>query len=223
MDEYYLIHQNRYKYILKKIEELGLPKGARILDVGCFPMNLFKALGERGFQMAGICSEHEKVKNKNVVPLNIETDDLPFDKNFFDLVLFSEIMEHMVYAPTIYLEKFWRVLKPGGYLLVTTPNAVHIKHRLELVLGKTQNFPLFQFEDSIYHRHNREFTLSEVKDLISKANFRVLKAGQFNAYSPFRKKLHKDQLHVKIGKAIVYLPTLVFPTLKDSLFVLAQK
>lgn len=221
MNEYSLIHQNRYKYILKQIEKLGLPKGAKILDVGCFPLDLFKMLEARGYEMFGISSEHEKVKHKNVVALNIESDKLPFEKETFNLVLFSEVMEHMVGNPAVYLDKFWKVLKPNGYLLITTPNAIHIKHRFELLLGKNQNFPLFQFDGSIYHRHNREFTLSEVKDILK--DFRIVRAEQFNAYSPFRRKLHKVPTTVKISKALGYLPTLVFPTLKDSLFVLAQR
>lgn len=223
MNEYYFIHQNRYKFILKKIRELALPAGAKILDVGCYPMDLFKATYDLGYEVSGISSEHEKVKHNNVFSLNIETDKLPFEKESFDLVLFSEVMEHMLYDPQVYLAKFREVLKDGGYLLVTTPNAVHIKHRLELVLGKTQNFPLFQFEGSPYHRHNREFTLAEVSEIVKKAGFKVVGAERFNAYSPLRQKLHPEQIQVKISKGIAYLPTVFFPTLRDSLFVLAQK
>lgn len=221
MDEYALIHQNRYKYILKQIEKLGLPKAIKILDVGCFPLDLFKTLEDRGYNMFGISSEHEKVRHKNVVALNIETDKLPFEKDFFDLVLFSEVMEHMIGSPTVYLDKFWKVLKPNGYLLITTPNAVHIKHRLELLFGKSQNFPLFQFEGSVYHRHNREFTMAELVRVLD--NFKLVNTERFNAYSPFREKLHPEPIHVKLAKGLVYLPTLIFPTLRDSLFILAQK
>ncbi len=224
MNEYYLIHQNRYKYILKQIDKLGLSAGAKILDVGCYPLDMFNALQEKGFNMFGISSQHEKVKDKkNIVALNIESDELPFDDNFFDLILFSEVMEHMVYAPNVYLEKFMKVLKPSGLLLITTPNAVHIKHRLELLRGKSQNFPLFQFDDSIYHRHNREFTLDEVKEVVTQVGFEVIQAKHFGAYSPFRKKLQREPAYVKIGKGLVYLPTMFFPALRDSIFLLAQK
>lgn len=223
MTEYALIHKNRYKFVLKTIKDLNLPKGARILDVGCYPMDMFNALSDLGYDMFGISSEHEKVKHKNVTALNIETDELPFKENFFDLILFSEVMEHMIYDPQVYLAKFKKVLKPGGFLLITTPNAVHIKHRLELLIGKNQNFPMFQFEGSIYHRHNREFVLSEVKTELERAGFNIFLAEEFSAYSPFRQKLQSEPLGVKLGKAIVFLPTYIFPRLRDSLLVVTQK
>ncbi len=223
MSEYYLIHQDRYKYILKRVKELNLPHGAKILDVGCFPLDLFKSLKDMGFDMYGISSEHEKVNQKNIIPLNIESDKMPFKADTFDLILFSEVMEHMLYDPQVYLKKFHQVLKPGGFLLITTPNAVHIKHRLELMAGKNQNFPIFQFEGSPYHRHNREFTLSEVKTEVKKASFEVKKAEHFGAYNPMRQKLHQEGFGVKIGKALVFYPSQLVPELRDSLFVLAQK
>lgn len=218
-----MIHQNRFKYILKAIKKLGLKKGARILDVGCYPLDLFNELVKEGFEVSGISSEHEKVRQKGVVVLNIETEPLPFEKNQFDLVLFSEVMEHLVNSPKIYLQKFREVLRPGGFLLITTPNAVHIKHRVELLFGKTQNFPLFQFEDSIYHRHNREFTLPELEEVLRKAEFEIVSAKYFNAYGPGRKKLHQERFGVRLSKHLGFMPTIIFPTLRDSLFVLAQK
>lgn len=193
------------------------------MDVGCFPLDLFNKLTEQGYEMYGISSEHEQVKQKGVISLNIETDNLPFENDFFDLVLFSEVMEHMVYDPQVYLRKFLKVLKPNGYLLVTTPNAVHLKHRLMLLCGKSQYFPLFQFDGSIYHRHNREFTLSELKEVLQKAKFNVIESKLFTAYGPFRKKLHKGNILDKISKIIAYFPTIIFPSLRDSLFLLAQK
>lgn len=227
--DYFFIHRSRYQFILEQILDLGLPKGAKILDVGCFPLHLFRALELAGFEVFGISSKHEPVKQKNIVSVNVETDDLPFKKESFDLILFTEVMEHLLYDPKIYLQKFWEILRPLGYLLVTTPNAVHLKHRLQAIFGKSSFFPLFQLYESrpennfIYHRHNREYILSELRQILTEAKFKVIQGNYFSAYSPWRKRLHQSPLSVRIIKGLIFLPTYFFGPIKDTLFLLAQK
>lgn len=228
-EDYFLIHQLRYAFILDQILQLNLPQGAKILDVGCFPLHLFRALELAGFEIHGISSHHEPIKDKKIVVLNIETDQLPFQESSFDLIVFTEVMEHLLYNPSVYLAKFLRLLRPNGYLLITTPNAVHLKHRLQMLFGKTSQFPLFQLTDSlptngfIYHRHNREYTLSELENILTQNRFKISQAGHFNAYSPLREKLHSDTFPVKIIKSFAFLTTNLNNSLKDTLYLLAQK
>lgn len=227
-DEYYLTHQNRFHFILNEIGHLHLPKGAKILDVGCYPTYIFDQLGNLGYEVHGISSLHEPIKNhKNIYQLNIEKQKLPFPDQHFDLVLFSEVMEHLLYNPITYLKEFKRVLKPHASLIVTTPNAAHLKNRSKLFFGKSVSFSLKQLEesqpddDSVYFRHNREYTASELKELVTKAGFEINQLSCFAAYSPFRKKLESDSLPVKFVKSTGFIVTLLIPSLRDSLFLQA--
>ena len=222
--EYFEIHEVRYRYILGKIQELNLPQGSKILDIGVYPPHLFKALEESGYKLSGISSQHEKVKLKNISILNIEKEKFPYKNGEFDLVLMTEVIEHLTADPIIYLSEIKRVLEPSGYLLITTPNAVHLKNRMKILMGKSASFPVEQLsetkphDDSIYYRHNREFTLAELEKIVQSSGLKLRKSEYFSAYTPFRK--NRKTTLIKLGG---YTFTQVVSALKDSLFILAGK
>ena len=224
--EYFTIHQERYRIILHEIITLNLPKNSRVLDIGCYPLHLFTALQREPFEfrMNGIASNHEPVKEEYIVQLNIEKEKLPFKKETFDLVLMTEIVEHLTSDPRVYLGEVNRVLKKGGHLLITTPNAAHLKNRVKLLSGKSAHFPLEQLfetnshDESLYFRHNREFTMDELKEIIRASNF-VLRTSKFESfYTPFREG--KKQT---IPSTAGYFLTQLYPPLKDSLITIARK
>jgi len=59
--------------------------------------------------------------NRNVVGIAANGEFLPFKDNIFDLVTCSEVLEHIA-EPKKALKEMYRVLKPGGRLLISTPN-----------------------------------------------------------------------------------------------------
>jgi SAM-dependent methyltransferase len=226
--EYFLIHRDRYRFILERIAGLALPPDAEALDVGCYPPHLLSALELLGFRVRGVSSRHEKVDLDNVVSLNIEADELPFADGSFDLVLFTEIIEHLTLDPRRYLAEVRRVLRPNGRLLITTPNAVHLKNRAKLLVGRTVYFSLEQLyatnpdDDSVYFRHNREFTLSELRAVVAAAGFEVQAASHFNAYGPFRDWVTRQRLPLRGVKVGGWSLTHLHPSLKDSLYLEAS-
>lgn len=229
-DEYLIIHGERYKTLLNIIEQLKLPERSKILDVGCYPLHIFNKLKSRGYDMFGIASEHEKVDQYQIVVTNIEKDKLPYKANTFELIIFTEVIEHMTANPDQYMKEFLRVLKPSGKLIITTPNSVNLKNRMKLLMGQSVYFPLFQLYETtpdngfMYHRHTREFTLDELKEVVSHAGFGVYSAKQYSAYTPFRKERAQQQTALeRMFKYVGYFITLLSPSLKDSLLVVAQK
>jgi 2-polyprenyl-6-hydroxyphenyl methylase/3-demethylubiquinone-9 3-methyltransferase len=85
-----------------------------------------------------------------------------------DLVLFCEIIEHLAFNPINFWKQVYRVLKPGGRIIVTTPNAFYYpsaKIRLEGMLsGKYYGVPVQEiFSRGTYGHHWKEFTLPELK------------------------------------------------------------
>lgn len=83
-------------------------------------------------------------------------DDIPSH----DIVIMAEVIEHLPIAPTHMLRKIKRYIKPGGFLVLTTPNAVSLKKRFELLKGRVP-YNLIK-EDPRYPSHFREYTVPEL-------------------------------------------------------------
>ena len=102
---------------------------------------------------------------------NIEKNRLPFADAAFDVVLFCEVLEHLLNDPWFALCEMHRVLKPGGTLIVTTPNVARLENIARLLAGENLYDPYSGYGP--YGRHNREFTLGEVRRLLEHGGFRI--------------------------------------------------
>lgn len=223
MNNYYQIHIDRYRFLLSQINNLNLKKNSKILDVGCYPPYIFNSLIKQGFSVYGISSPHEKFKHLNVKHLNLEKTPIPFPKDSFDLIIFSEVLEHLTTNISPILSEFHRILKPGGTLILTTPNVTRLQNLILLLFGKNIYFPLFQLSQEIYFRHNREYTLSELKTLLLDTKYHILNTKYFISYTPFRSKNRQDSLLLKIVKFTNYFLMSLFPSRRDTISIVAQK
>jgi 2-polyprenyl-3-methyl-5-hydroxy-6-metoxy-1,4-benzoquinol methylase len=240
---YFLTHEARYAYILQRCidatmqqrdtgspsHRLAVSSSLRILDVGCYPYHLGYALEQLGHDVYGIASAHEPIRSANVKVCNIETDKLPFKDNFFDMIICTEVLEHLPQSPAYALREMHRVTKKNGHLLVTTPNIARSISRIRLLLGKSVTYPLsLVLEDSgrgsnIYHRHNREYTLDELQTLIEFAGWNTQEASYFISYTPTRRRMKPDSLPLKIVKWINYTLMKILPSWQDTLLVIGAK
>jgi SAM-dependent methyltransferase len=228
-DFYYQIHVSRYKTLFCEIKSLGLPERSKVLDIGCFPPYLYNFLKKQNFDVYGICSPHEVLNQPKVSVLNIDTDSLPYRDDQFDLVVMSEVMEHLTDNPVNIMSEVYRVLKPNGFFLLTTPNVLRTQNVISLIIGKNIYFSLDQLKNSsqktgtIYFRHNREYTLAEVLILLKSSCFSKTISKHFISYPPFRTKNHADSFWLKIQKYLNYCLMMIFTKRKDTLLILAQK
>jgi SAM-dependent methyltransferase len=103
---------------------------------------------------------------------NVERETFPYPEQTFNVVLFCEILEHLLIDPSAALSEIHRVLRPGGYLLVTTPNVLACQNVLKLAVG--QNIYDRYSGYGIYGRHNREYTPQEVMELLQSCGFDIM-------------------------------------------------
>ena len=127
--------------------------------------------GEHEVQWLPRNSQERQVHNIRYDSFNIETDTLPYADGFFDVVLFCEVLEHLTSDPMAALMEIRRVLRPGGKLILTTPNAASARNVFNLVKGKTVYDRYSGYGP--YGRHNREFTRQEVYYLLKGVGFAV--------------------------------------------------
>ena len=126
---YYYKEHSRIDAILKR-----LPKGKlEILDLGCGDGYLSCKIAERGFNVTCIdLSQNRLDKFKDQAgKLNIKQVlgdvtkvELPADS--FDVIVCSEVIEHLPNFKEVLAEAF-RLLKKGGYFIVTVPNDEKLK------------------------------------------------------------------------------------------------
>jgi 2-polyprenyl-6-hydroxyphenyl methylase/3-demethylubiquinone-9 3-methyltransferase len=119
--------RRRAAWLLAQLQ--GLPTGARVLDVGCgqgFYLPLYAELGlvATGVEMDPVprAEAERKAAALGFDVLDAPAERLPLTDASYDAVVMSEVLEHLP-DPTVALVEVSRVLKPGGLLLATVPNA----------------------------------------------------------------------------------------------------
>ena len=97
----------------------------------------------------------------------VEREPFPLPTASIDAVLFCELFEHLHLNPFHTLKEIFRVLRPGGLLLLTTPNLRRVETLSRLWHGWGTQPPVSRtfhelFPSLLYHRHNREYTADEL-------------------------------------------------------------
>jgi len=104
---------------------------ARVLDVGCGSGVLLARMKLLGWEVAGVEVDPGGVaaaRARGVPVQQGQLADAKFPDNHFDAVHSAHVIEH-VYDPPALLRECFRVLKPGGKLVLLTPNTRSFGHR----------------------------------------------------------------------------------------------
>ncbi len=100
---------------------------------------------------------------------NIESERFPFEDSSFDVVIFCEIIEHLLMDSATVLREIKRVLKPNGKLVLSTPNVARLENVLRIIAGVNIYDPYSG--NGPYGRHNREYTKHELFSLLDYLGF----------------------------------------------------
>jgi len=102
---------------------------------------------------------------------NGEKEPFPYPDASFDVILNCDTIEHMLCDPVHLLAECHRVLKPGGLMVVTTPNVLRLDNVVRLLKGV--NIHDKYVLQSASARHPREYTPHELKRIHEWVGFDV--------------------------------------------------
>lgn len=115
-----------------------------------------------------------------------ERDPFPYPNESFDTVLCCELVEHLTSDPMHMMTEIHRILKPGGHLVLTTPNIGSLRAIAAILSGYHPGFfPAYikpaEEGAETDARHNREYTAREIYLLFHDSGFDVtrLETGEF--------------------------------------------
>jgi 2-polyprenyl-3-methyl-5-hydroxy-6-metoxy-1,4-benzoquinol methylase len=177
-----------YRRILEEVRRNTPGSGVRrVLDIGCFDGTLVSQLAPEWdtYGIEGHQAASQEANKKGVKTSNADLDKgLPFEAAFFDCVIAAEIIEH-VYDTDRFLTEIRRVLKPGGLLVLSTPNIASLTNRLLLLLGKYPRYAEYRAGGA---GHIRIYTSYAIRDQIRENGFEVLKFAGCNLPLPMHAK-----------------------------------
>jgi SAM-dependent methyltransferase len=182
---YAAFHEERLAIDLGLLPQLP---GVEILDIGSSPPILLAALKRRGCSAAGVDVAPDRFADViaalglDIRRCDIEQEALPFPDASFDVVLLNEVFEHLRVNPIRTIREIHRVLRPGGILSLSTPNARSVEGLINLAVRDrsgwcaTSVYEEYEKLERLGHMgHVREYTASEIRDFLERLCFRVIK------------------------------------------------
>lgn len=137
--------------VLNLLNKSSSPTKPHIVDLGCGPgTNLFDVCAasrqaewfgldlNRQEAADGAGRSRYRVQERSMQPVHFMSGDifkLPFADNSVDIIISSEVVEHLP-DPMPAIREIARVLKPGGYAMVTTPNPANFPESAGYLLDR---------------------------------------------------------------------------------------
>jgi SAM-dependent methyltransferase len=147
------------------LAEIGTNR--RVLDIGCAGGGITQKILQLGNEVIAIdISSRAKAeaerKGIRVVSHDLEVTPYPFEDRTFDVVTAFDTLEH-IFCVRECLKELRRLLRDGGRLIATVPNAVYWRNRLRFLLGT--------FDDWSWAGHVHNFTKANLLSMLDEAEF----------------------------------------------------
>lgn len=138
--------------------------GKKVLDVGCWTGQLEQLAHKSAKKLVAIDANPEAIsfakKKLSDVSFKVaRAEKLPFSNSCFDTVLFMDVIEHLPKESEVsVLNEINRVIKPGGTLIIGTPN----KHLLSILL-----------DPAYFLTGHRHYSMKEISKMLIATNFKI--------------------------------------------------
>ena len=162
---------------LALIEAHALPSGS-LLDVGCATGSFLSLARAKGWECRGVeVSAFAAARARERTGCEIfcgKLEDAPFASGAFDVITMWDLLEHLE-DPLEGLEKARRLLKPGGVLLVNTPNENSLLRQVAHFLYRGSGGLITAPLNRLYHRyHLHYFAAGPLEVLFRRAGFELV-------------------------------------------------
>jgi 2-polyprenyl-3-methyl-5-hydroxy-6-metoxy-1,4-benzoquinol methylase len=181
---YFKSQRNRFLYSVKRITQI-CPAPCTVLDIGSHYLHQAALLSLLGYKVIGMdvplftrpsfIQERAALMNiENISSEAHQSGEFLLDREGqFDLVICTEILEHIAFNPVAFWRRIWTLLSPKGTVYLTTPNSFRARALLKTI------FRLLTFQGvgiSInevlstitYGHHWKEYSCSEIKQYFRK-------------------------------------------------------
>ncbi|QRF75002.1 hypothetical protein Thermo_00495 [Thermoplasmatales archaeon] len=216
---YALAHKKRFSFIVNDVASHIKPK-MRVANIGLSILDpLFNEIitGLDASYTSLIPNLHylENLKNPyynsvktefyNVIDQNVAESKTNIN---FDLVIFYETLEHILAPDEVVFSNIYKILRPGGMLVGSVPNAVSVHKRFAALLGRNIHWSKRSIVDGVFggYGHIREYTTSEIRELLTQ-KFKVKKIYGLNPYGTKRNKfieLIRDVMPTDLKEVILF-------------------
>ena len=147
----------------------------RILEVGCGEGAFAKSLLSNSHEVWGVEFNEDAAKKASEILYKVYADaienvmrELP--DNYFDLIIFNDVLEHLV-EPNLVLSNIRKKLIIGGKVIASIPNIRFAKVLFNLIVKKDFTYTEFGVLDS---SHLRFFTINSMKALFSDSGYKIV-------------------------------------------------
>lgn len=206
--------------LLRLLRHLLPPETCRLIGCGLMTSDDFRRA------MAETCGA--EILTVNLDPRNDQLRSkgyptrIPLDDGSVQVVFALEIIEHLVSPSHLFAETF-RILAPGGHLLVTTPNVTRIGNVFKLMIGRS-NFdrlmpPDYEDPEDEWRPHFREYSMEEVTNFCQRAGLEVVKRCHIIAENTYYNVKSSAQRLIDLTK----LPFYLIPHFRGGLLVVGRK
>jgi len=223
--EYVGYHSRRFAVMLAALEALGINDQSRLLDVGPTFSSLLLNKHFRCHVDALSFSPDEQTPFGTNYEFDLNKSQYEADwrkiEGEFDAIVFAEVLEHLHTAPSVVLRYLASLVKPGGHILIQTPNALALKARVKLLLGKHPYEAISK--DPYSPNHFRENTLDELCQAVREAGLNPVWAQNCNYFNPTFRQETGSNVSSTVGNLYFRMSDLLPPKLKRGLMVIAQK
>jgi len=220
----------RMVHAARLLRTVGLTTG-RVLDYGAYFGNFSLMMRAKGFEVDAIDSfETYRPSLNPILDLlqrrGIRTLDFSHTGReleglvaaSYDLVMCMGVIEHIPHTPRLLLAALARMLKPGGVLIMDTPNLAQLANRQRLARGEPVMTPIaIQFHAAIpFEGHHREYTADEMAWMIQATGLELAALDLFN-YSAY--------VHETLAgrDAINHWRMVANPTMRELVMIAALK